>query len=250
MGIVWKIVPERATVPAKSSMVFTLHGLSEYEGEMQETLVCKNTAGNAKEITGEVMIIHASASVTVPLLDFSTDTMGFDYSHDPDVPLSLQTRPLTMRNVSRVPLEFSIASQPPFSVDREDWILEPDEAGTVSVTFDPDYRDDAVSHEVRSKLLIAYADNPPRRRRRDGRGYSIPEPRRVRRGGQLRIGSQRHHEARTHHHSKLRARPRSIRVGLRRVRRRDGTRRRGFLRIERFARFEAFAKAPQERGSG
>ena len=86
--------------------------------------------------------------------------MGFDYSHDPDVPLSLQTRPLTMRNVSRVPLEFSIASQPPFSVDREDWILEPDEAGTVSVTFDPDYRDDAVSHEVRSKLLIAYADNP------------------------------------------------------------------------------------------
>ena len=42
-------------------MVFTLHGLSEYEGEMQETLVCKNTAGNAKEITGEVMIIHASS---------------------------------------------------------------------------------------------------------------------------------------------------------------------------------------------
>ena len=51
-------------------MVFTLHGLSEYEGEMQETLVCKNTAGNAKEITGEVMIIHASASVTVPSSTF------------------------------------------------------------------------------------------------------------------------------------------------------------------------------------
>ena len=176
--------------------------------------------------------------------------MGFDYSHDPDVPLSLQTRPLTMRNVSRVPLEFSIASQPPFSVDREDWILEPDEAGTVSVTFDPDYRDDAVSHEVRSKLLIAYADNPHVDAVEMGADIRFPNldvsAVAVNFGSVLNDTTKREHiTIRNSGHA-----PRSIRVGLRRVRRRDGTQRRGFLRIERFARFKAFAKAPQERGSG
>ena len=160
MGIVWRIEPERATVPPKSSMVFTLVGISEFEGEMQETLVCKNTAGNAKEVTGEVMIIHASASVSLPLLDFSASTLGFDYSHDPDVPCEPERRPLTMRNVSELPLTFELRPSGPFSVDKADWILDPGEAGTAAVTFDPDYRGDRRSHEVRNTLKVVYADNP------------------------------------------------------------------------------------------
>ena len=71
MGIVWKIVPSELPCRRNPPLVFTLHGLSEYQGEMRETLVCKNTANGAKEITGEVMmIIHASASVTVPSSTF------------------------------------------------------------------------------------------------------------------------------------------------------------------------------------
>jgi hypothetical protein len=40
-----------------------------------ETLVCKNTAGGVKDHR-EVMMIHASASVSVPYLDFSKNAIG------------------------------------------------------------------------------------------------------------------------------------------------------------------------------
>ena len=61
---------------------------------------------------GEVMTVHATASVTVPLLAFREPEMGFEYSHDPEVDGDLlprvETRPPTFRNASRTPVTFAL----------------------------------------------------------------------------------------------------------------------------------------------
>ena len=160
LGITFSVTPQQITVGPKSSVVFTLSGFSEFEGDVGETLVCKNTAGSHREAK-EVMTIHASASVAIPLMDFSKDTLAFEFSHDPDFANEVQEQPVTMRNVSAVPLRFTVRMNPPFDVEpKPDWELEPNEAATIRVTFDPDYRGDCQSHEVRDKLLVCYDDNP------------------------------------------------------------------------------------------
>ena len=81
---------------------------------MIETLVCKNTAGSHREAK-EVMTIHASASVAIPLMNFSKDTLAFEFSHDPDFENEVQEQPVTMRNVSEVTLRFTIQLNPPLT---------------------------------------------------------------------------------------------------------------------------------------
>ena len=163
MGIVFAVEPERVTVHPKTSVAFTLLGVSELEGEILETLVCRNASGAPHE-RGEVMTVHATASVTVPLLAFSRTEMGFEYSHDPEVDGDMlpreETRPLTFRNASRTPVTFALRCDPPFSVDKDVWSLEHDEAGTALVRFDPEYRGDRVSHEIRTALRVEYVDVP------------------------------------------------------------------------------------------
>jgi hypothetical protein len=55
---------------------------------------------------------------------------------------------------------FKLRCDAPFSVDRDVWSLEHEEAGTVHVRFDPEYRGDRKSHEVRSVLRVEYVDVP------------------------------------------------------------------------------------------
>ena len=159
------VEPERVTVHPKSSIAFTLLGVSELEGEILETLTCANTSGAPHE-QGEVMTVHATASVTVPLLAFSRTEMGFEYSHDPEVDGDMlpreETRPLTFRNASRTPVTFALRCDPPFSVDKDVWSLEHDEAGTALVRFDPEYRGDRDHGAFLSRLRDHVADERDR----------------------------------------------------------------------------------------
>ena len=141
--------------------MFTLTGNSLGPGEVTETLSCRNTQGGGKSIK-EVMVLHASASVAVPYVEFNKTSLGFTYSYEPGVPLVSQTQPLTMKNISALPLSFSMHTSAPFSIDRPDWLLEPDESATVNVIFDAGYRNDKESHVARCKLNIVYSDNPQR----------------------------------------------------------------------------------------
>lgn len=44
------------------------------------------------------------------------------------------------RNVSKVPLAFSLRTAPPFSLDASSFELQPGEAAGVTVAFDPNYK--------------------------------------------------------------------------------------------------------------
>lgn len=66
----------------------------------------------------------------------------------------LMTKPLTLRNVSKLPLTFGLKAGPPFTLDRHELSLEPFEYATVNVTFDPNPFRDLSSTHAKQKLQV------------------------------------------------------------------------------------------------
>jgi hypothetical protein len=46
---------------------------------------------------------------------------------------------VTCRNISKVPLNFTMALGTPFSLDTTTMVLEPEQSSTVMMFFDPDF---------------------------------------------------------------------------------------------------------------
>ena len=69
-------------------------------------------------------------------------------------PVTLLTKPLTMRNISKLPLSFCLRTASPFSIDKGDLTLAPFEYATVNVTYDPNPAKDLVSMQAKQKLQV------------------------------------------------------------------------------------------------
>lgn len=67
---------------------------------------------------------------------------------------------MTIKNISPLILKFSIKTSFAFYVDKSEYSLNPDESATVNVIFDPTYRKDKISHNVKTKLFIIYKEHP------------------------------------------------------------------------------------------
>ena len=80
------------------------------------------------------------ADVAAPLLDFSERRLDFAYSYVKGVPAARMSQPLTVRNVSHLPLSFQLRVSAPFGMDRPAWELQPQEAATAAVSFDPAWK--------------------------------------------------------------------------------------------------------------
>jgi len=154
---VFSISPERVTIQPKTSYAFLLNGFTAKAGFVTEELFCKSTVGKAQKT---VLEMNITASVADPMLDFSSTSLDFVYSHQTNVPLMPQSQPLTLKNVSKLPLGFSLRTAAPFAVDRPDWLLEPDESATVNVMFDAGFNPSRLSTVVPSKINVTYSDSP------------------------------------------------------------------------------------------
>jgi hydrocephalus-inducing protein len=64
------------------------------------------------------------------------------------------------RNVSKLPLHFTLKAVHPFGITPAALELQPGDASSVCVSFDPNYRDDQTSHTAKQRCLISYPDNP------------------------------------------------------------------------------------------
>jgi hypothetical protein len=130
-------------------------------GAVTETFVCESMVG--KETAFKPIISTAvRADFITPLLEMSSPTLHFDYTWELDVPLALESKPLTLTNRSELPLTFLLRAQPPFSIDLWEHSLKPGDSTTVNVVFDAGYRSDRKSHKVDSKVVVAYANHPQR----------------------------------------------------------------------------------------
>eukprot|EP01062_Namystynia_karyoxenos_P075960 TRINITY_DN7388_c0_g1_i1.p1 TRINITY_DN7388_c0_g1~~TRINITY_DN7388_c0_g1_i1.p1 ORF type:complete len:3850 (+),score=1433.28 TRINITY_DN7388_c0_g1_i1:116-11551(+) len=155
------IQPERATIPGKGEQEFVIEGSSARAGKAAERFICKLTKTHK-----QVFKLSTVGSFVVPLLEPSDKSLQFAYSWEPghkdDGEHMQQSRPLTLRNVSPLTLEFSLKAGAPFTIDKTDYVLKEHESCTVYVEFDAGYRKDRVSHKLKTKLSIAYKEHPQR----------------------------------------------------------------------------------------
>ncbi len=162
---VFAITPDKCTLGPKEATTFTLSLFSSRPGSMTETLVCTATTTGASKTssssnTKRVFEVAAKADVAAPLLDFSSRSMRFEYSHTHGSCPEPMTQLLTIRNVSKLPLAFSLKTAVPFAVEPCALELQPGGSQAVAVTLDPDFRHDMQSQLVKQKLLVTYSDNP------------------------------------------------------------------------------------------
>lgn len=151
--------PPRIQIPGKSSAEITVTGFCSSPGLVEERLTCLSVPPSGK---GGKVIFDCTfkAAVTAPLLTFDCDSMDFEYWYEKGVDAVKQTQALEIANVSPLPLTFTLSVNRPFEIDRPHWTLEPQEAGTVQLSFDPMYKRDLKSIFVQSKVNIRYSDNP------------------------------------------------------------------------------------------
>mmetsp|Transcript_118563 Transcript_118563/g.206475 ORF Transcript_118563/g.206475 Transcript_118563/m.206475 type:complete len:3749 (+) Transcript_118563:362-11608(+) len=81
--------------------------------------------------------------------------------YDKDHPTNVcQSKPLTMKNVSPLVLNFTLKAGAPFVLDQTEYQLGFGESATVKVDFDASYKGDKVSHKVKTKLNVTYREHP------------------------------------------------------------------------------------------
>jgi hydrocephalus-inducing protein len=150
---------------------FTLRGYSERAGLASEVLEWLFKGENDRGFS-PVSSLTVTAQVTDPLLAFDPPQLAFVHEHTPafdiphprtgQLPSLLQTRPLTLINTSRLPLEFTLRCGQPFSLDQFEFTLPPEGRTQVAVTFDPTYREDRQSHAADGKITVQYREHPRR----------------------------------------------------------------------------------------
>lgn len=158
---IFTVEPESIELKPCTACMFRFKGLSSEVGAVTEVLECIAKVAKDK---GQKPIFRSevSADFIHPLLEPSAPSLHFNYMHSNDIALASQTQPMTLRNVSKLPLFFVLRTAQPFSLDRWEFQLQPDEEVTVNVEFDPGYKDDCQSHVAEKKLTAVYRDHPRR----------------------------------------------------------------------------------------
>lgn len=128
-------------------------------GLIGETFVLESMIGNEKSYK-PVITTKLQATFITPLLEVSVSNLQFEYTWGRDVPIITETKPLTLKNSSALPLVFTLKAQSPFSIDYPDHALKPGDSVAVNVTFNPGYRTDRQSHKIDSALVVTYTNHP------------------------------------------------------------------------------------------
>ena len=130
--IVWTVDPPRLQIPAKQSAEVTITGYCSTPGQKEERLICTSVPQSGKG--GRVMFDSLfKASVTCPLLQFDCPDVRFEYWYVKGVEADRETKTINVRNVSPLPLTFTLSVSRPFEIDQPHWTLASGEDGDIQV---------------------------------------------------------------------------------------------------------------------
>ncbi len=155
----FKVEPEQIILKPRTACYFTFVGLSNESGIFTENLVLESKVGKDQK-SMVVFKSEVKANFITPLLQPSAREIDFHYTYDKHTELTVQRKPLELKNISKLPLEFTLRTQIPFDVDTYEFNLQPGEKATVNVEFDPGYKDDRMSHKVDTRLTAVYSQHP------------------------------------------------------------------------------------------
>eukprot|EP00501_MAST-03F_sp_TOSAG23-6_P000263 GSMAST32.ASY1.ANO1.269.1 assembled CDS len=152
------ISPDQIELKPRTACYFTFIGKSLEAGPVEEMLRLESKVGKDQTIH-KVFNTCFKANFIDPLLEM-VENLDFSYTFSPSVPLSTQSKAITLKNVSSLELKFVLRTQPPFKVDVYEVELEPGSSTTVNVEFNPGYKSDRLSRKVEGKITVVYRDHP------------------------------------------------------------------------------------------
>ncbi|XP_062997557.1 hydrocephalus-inducing protein homolog [Elgaria multicarinata webbii] len=166
---VFKLQPLRMELTPGKSMDMTLEGSSDTPKVVKERLLCHAIIGkqSGKEC---IMKVDVICEFIAPVVQISSGEITFCVEKHPNEALTAQYEPLTLKNVSSLPLNIRLSLQEPFALcDTDHEILPaPDEPLTLDVgemhhlciRFDPLYREDLYNRVSEEVLTMCYLEHP------------------------------------------------------------------------------------------
>jgi hydrocephalus-inducing protein len=78
------------------------------QAEVKEQFTCMTAIGTGAKGSKLAFNLAAMASVATPLLDMSDRSLTFHHTYIKGQPIQTLTKPLTLRNISKLPLAFAL----------------------------------------------------------------------------------------------------------------------------------------------
>ncbi|XP_072403680.1 hydrocephalus-inducing protein homolog [Chiloscyllium punctatum] len=165
----FKVRPLRMDLRPGRSDVLTLEGESNGPMVVDGQLICDAIIGQQSG-KQRIMRVNVHCEFIAPVLELSPKHLNFRVEKPKHVKLVPQYTPLTLKNISPLPLTLILKMEGPFgiieSMDRETTIisktvkLDANEHLELLIQFDPSYKDDLHSRVIEEILTIRYLEHP------------------------------------------------------------------------------------------
>ncbi|RYH22951.1 hypothetical protein EON65_18485, partial [archaeon] len=153
------VTPEEITLRSRTATMFTFRGYSAVPRNLSEMFVLESRVGKERQLK-PIIESELRCQVVNPLLEFSTNTLAFEYTWQRNVEAELKKAPLILKNVSQLTLSFVLKTEVPFNLNMWELTLSPEQEAEIIVEFDPIYKDDRQSHIVEKTLQVNYRGHP------------------------------------------------------------------------------------------
>ncbi|NWS72026.1 HYDIN protein, partial [Crotophaga sulcirostris] len=166
---VFKLRPLRMELMPGKSMEMVLEGFSSTPQVVKERLLCHAVVGSKAE-KAQIMQVDVMCEFIAPVLQVSSREITFQVKKQPSDVLTLQYKPLSLKNVSSLPLSIVLTLEQPFLICDVDWQplpadvqplkLEIGEELHLSISFNPAYEEGLNTRVVDKTLKIQFLDHP------------------------------------------------------------------------------------------
>eukprot|EP00796_Vickermania_ingenoplastis_P005935 gene5935-4245_t len=156
--IVFKILPERATIPPHDVFTFEVMGKSKIVGELMDNFYAKQSGSSSKFFTAVVR-----ANFIQPVINYSTKSVNFEYiqKNQPTSEEELM-KTISITNTTDMDLELTLGikeHRTPFTIlEPLTFKLAAGESHVTAIVLRPLYRNDFRSHTVKNKLQVFFKD--------------------------------------------------------------------------------------------
>ncbi|NXJ80823.1 HYDIN protein, partial [Trogon melanurus] len=166
---VFKLQPLRVDLMPGKTVEMMLEGSSSTPQVVKERLLCHAVVGSK---TGKVQImqVDVTCEFIAPILHVSSREITFRVEKQPSDILTLQHKPLTLKNISSLPLSLVLTLGEPFLICDAHWQplpadvqpvkLEVEEELHLSIRFNPAYEEDLSIRVVEKALHILFVEHP------------------------------------------------------------------------------------------
>ncbi|XP_059507551.1 hydrocephalus-inducing protein homolog [Stegostoma tigrinum] len=165
----FKVRPLRMDLKPGRSDVLMLEGESDGPMVVHGQLICEAIIGQQSG-KQRIMKVNVHCEFIAPVLELSPKQLNFRVEKPRHVKLVPQYMPLTLKNISPLPLSLILKIEGPFgiveNVELETTIisktvkLDVDEHLELLIQFDPSYKDDLFTRVIEEVLTIRYSEHP------------------------------------------------------------------------------------------